>query len=56
VTNAKNFAEAHAEPFHTNIDVLNGAAAYWRGRKKPFWVLIQSHADLALKLPNIVSD
>jgi hypothetical protein len=56
VINAKNFAEAHAEPFHTAIDVLNGAAAYWRERKKPFWVLIQSQADLALELPKIVSD
>ena len=56
VTNANNFAEKHEEPFHTAIDTLNGAAEYWRGQKKPFWVLIQSHADLALELPKIVSD
>jgi RNAse (barnase) inhibitor barstar len=56
VTNAKNFADEHEEPFHTAIDVLNGAAAYWRERKKPFWVLIQSQADLTLELAKIVSD
>jgi RNAse (barnase) inhibitor barstar len=56
VTSAKYFAEAYEEPFHTAIDVLNGAAAYWRDRKKPFWVLIQSQADLALEIPKIVSD
>lgn len=56
VTSAKNFAAAHEEPFQTAIDVLNGAAAYWRARKKPFWVLIQAHADMALQIPKIASD
>jgi len=56
VTNAKNFAAAHPEPLHTAIDILNGAVAYWRGRKKPFWVLIQTQTDLALELPKIVSN
>jgi len=56
VTNAKKFAEAHEEPFHTAIDVLNQAAEYWRGQKKPFWVLIQTQSDLALELPKIVGE
>ena len=56
VTRAKNFAQAHEETFHTAIDVLVGAAAYWRERKKPFWVLIQTQKDFPLALSDIVSD
>ena len=56
VTGAKDFAEAHEDAFQTVIDVLDGAAAYWRERKKPFWVLIQSQADLTVEIPKIVSD
>ena len=56
VTNADNFAEKHDEIFHTAIDVLNQAVAYWHGQKKPFWVLVQTQTDLPLKLPKIVSE
>jgi len=55
LTNANNFAEKHEEIFHTAIDVLNRAVAYWHGQKKPFWVLVQTQSDLALELPKIVS-
>ncbi|HLN88423.1 MAG TPA: barstar family protein [Candidatus Limnocylindrales bacterium] len=56
VTGAKDFAKAHEEAFQTVFDVLDGAAAYWRERKKPFWVMIQSHAALTVEIPKIVSD
>lgn len=56
VTNANNFAEKYEEIFNTAVDVLNQAAEYWRGQKKPFWVMVQTQTDLALELPKIVSE
>jgi RNAse (barnase) inhibitor barstar len=56
ITGAKQFAAAHEEAFHTAIDVLDGAAEYWREQKKPYWVLIQTQADFDLELAKIVSD
>jgi RNAse (barnase) inhibitor barstar len=54
VTGAKEFVEAHAEDFQTAVEILDGAAAHWRERKKSFWVLIQTQADLPVKLAQIV--
>jgi RNAse (barnase) inhibitor barstar len=56
LTGATDFAESYAEEFRTAIDILNQAAAYWRERKKPFWVLIQAQADLPWELPQIIAD
>lgn len=56
LTGATVFAESYAEEFQTAIDILNDAAAYWRERKKPFWVLLEAQADLPWKLPQIIAD
>jgi hypothetical protein len=55
-TGATDFAESCAEEFQTALDVLNDAAAYWRERKKSFWVLLHAQADLPWELPQITAD
>jgi RNAse (barnase) inhibitor barstar len=56
VSGAKDFVEANEEGFHTAVEILHGAAEFWRERKKSFWVLIDVDDAMALKLPEIVAD
>lgn len=56
VANAQSFAEKHEEDFTAAIDILSGAAEHWRGRKKPFWTIIQAQAGWDLELAKILSD
>lgn len=56
VANAQSFADKYQEDFTTAIDILTGAAAHWRGRKKPFWIIIQAQAGWDLELAKILAD
>jgi RNAse (barnase) inhibitor barstar len=41
---AEVFSHTDNEVFHTVLDVLESAAAYWREQGKPFWAFVEGNA------------
>ncbi len=36
----KHFGAGHKQEFVTAVEVLEGAAEYWKGKGKPFWAIL----------------
>ena len=48
---AKHFGAGHKQEFITAVEVLDGAAEYWRGQGKPFWAIVSGAEGWKTDLP-----
>lgn len=47
----KHFGAGHKQEFTTAIEVLDGAAEYWRGQGRPFWAVVSGPDGWKTDLP-----